>query len=265
MLVITIMATPGPSNGIPMTDKIPQDITWHVAKIAEITHLTPRVNRIVFQCDGFKPFMAGQHLDIRLTAPDGYRAERSYSITSSPTETGKYELAIELLTDGEVSSFFHGYAQVGTEVEIRGPLGGHFIWEPEMDGNVVLIAGGSGVAPFLSMARTHAATNHSGKMLLLQSARCNLDVISGEELEALSKTDANLSYVRAITRQKPQRPEDIEGRFSCETIVDLMNRHAPEPARVYVCGSNAFVEGVAHCFVDAGIDPMAVKTERFGE
>ncbi|MCB2130766.1 MAG: hypothetical protein KDE03_17305, partial [Rhodobacteraceae bacterium] len=232
--------------------------------IVELSALTPMVNRVVFEPKEFRPYMAGQHIDIRLTAPDGYRAERSYSITSAPSAPGRYELAIELLTGGEVSTFFHGYAKVGTEIEIRGPLGGHFIWEPSMPGDVVLLGAGSGVAPFISMAREHTAAKHGGRMLLLHSSRSNMDVVGGEELAALASENPRLTYIRAITRDRPERDGDLQGRFDCDGVLALMRQHAPQAAGVFVCGSNAFVEALAGCFVDAGIDADRVKTERFG-
>ena len=242
----------------------PHSAKWQTARIAELSPLTPMVNRVVFEPKEFRPYIAGQQIDIRLTAPDGYRAERSYSVTSAPSAPGRYELAIELLTGGEVSTFFHGYAKVGTEVEIRGPLGGHFIWEPSMPGDVVLLGAGSGVAPFISMAREHTAARHEGRMLLLHSSRSNMDVVGGEELADLARENPNLTYIRAITRDRPQREGDIQGRFDCDGVLGFMRKHTPQPSGVFVCGSNDFVEALAGCFVGAGIPAERVKTERFG-
>src|SRR6478752_1311587 len=166
------MAIPGASSASPVTEAVPSKapepkLRWQEAKIAAIMPDTPRVKSFLLAPSAPFPFRAGQHVDVRLTAPDGYQAQRSYSIASAPGANGTIELAVERLDDGEVSPFFHEVAMAGDEIELRGPIGGHFVWTAEQGGPVLLIGGGSGVVPLMSMIRHRHLTASPAPMLLL--------------------------------------------------------------------------------------------------
>lgn len=239
-------------------------LRWQRARIAEIRTETPRVKRIVLMPS--QPFhhFAGQHVDIRLTAPDGYRAQRSYSIASAPETTGAIELAIERLEDGEVSPFFHEVAEVGDEIEIRGPIGGYFIWTTAEGGPTLLIAGGSGVVPLVSMIRHHAAQASPSAMLLLYSARTRAEILFRDELLSLDRQDGGFRLIFAITRDGTDRRTDHIGRIDAAIIRDALDRLPEPPKQAFVCGFNAFVTAVTDLLVDAAVPPQIIRTERYG-
>ncbi|MGE0724943.1 MAG: FAD-binding oxidoreductase, partial [Alphaproteobacteria bacterium] len=186
----------------------------------------------------------------------------SYSICSAPG-SGTIELAIELLQNGEVSSWFHEVAEPGDTIELRGPIGGHFVWRRADGGPILLIAGGSGVAPAMAIVRHRAAVAPEVPALLAYSARTWEDVIFRDELIRAEAAQANLSVVLATTRGPPHRPQDIGRRLDRASLRDLLGR-TPMPRHVYVCGSNAFVESVTGALVDEGLAPEGIRTERFG-
>ena len=184
------MATPGKNSVSPVTELNPNalptsTIRWQPATITKIVHNTPRVSSFWFRPSEPFAFKAGQHVDIRLTAPDGYRAQRSYSIGSAPEDSPEVELTIERLDDGEVSPFFHDVAEVGDDIELRGPIGGHFVWEVADGGPLLLLGGGSGVVPLMSMIRDRASRHSRVPMVLLFSARTFGDVLFRDELACL--------------------------------------------------------------------------------
>lgn len=196
--------------------------------------------------------VAGQHVDLRLTAPDGYQATRSYSLASSGPDA-RLQLAVDRLPDGEVSPYLVDDLQPGDMLELRGPLGGWFVWSPEIDRPVQLIAGGSGVVPLVAMIRAHAASGSAVPMQLLYSVRSPDDRFFADELEALE----NVSY--AYTRQGP--PDATIGRLTKERLAAAV---LPPGAAVYVCGPTGFVEAVASWLVELGHEAALIKTERFG-
>ncbi len=184
------MATPGASSASPVTEARASEpsgakLRWQEATITAVTADTPRVKSFLLAPSASFPFRAGQHVDVRLTAPDGYRAERSYSIASAPEDTARIELDIERLDDGEVSPFFHDVAEIGDAIELRGPIGGHFVWDVNDGGPLLLLGGGSGVVPLMSMLRHRAAVMSDVPALLLFSSRTFEDVIFRDELRAL--------------------------------------------------------------------------------
>ncbi len=238
---------------------------WQPAIITEIVQRTPRVKS--FRLKPKHPFMftAGQHAEVRLTAPDGYRAQRSYSISSAPEEMESFELTIERLDDGEVSPFFHDVAMLGDEIEVRGPLGGHFIWSAAAGGPVLLIGGGSGVAPLVSMVRHRVMSRGLwAPMLLLFSARMWDEVIFRDELIELAEMQNGFDLVLAITREASRRPGDYARRIDGLILAEVVARLPALPAHVFICGANTFCEAAANGAVAAGVPAGVIKTERYG-
>lgn len=224
--------------------------------VSEVRRETPTGRSIVIDVPGWPGNVAGQHVDVRLTAPDGYQASRSYSIASSGPEP-RLQLAVDRLPDGEVSPYLVDDLMVGDMLELRGPLGGWFVWKPEITTPVQLIAGGSGVVPLVAMLRAHAASGSSAPMQLLYSVRTPEDRFFADELGMLDTV--HYVYTRAVPPNWPVKP----GRVTPELLAELTLPPDERPA-VYVCGPTGFVEAVANALVAAGHDPAAVKTERFG-
>jgi ferredoxin-NADP reductase len=237
---------------------------WQTATVTEIVRRSPTVLSFFFRLPEFIPFIAGQHVSVRLTAPDGYRAQRSYSIASAPDTTSHIELAIEKLDDGEVSPFFHEVVEVGDEIELSEPIGGHFIWREEEGGPVLLIGGGTGVVPFVSMARQRALSGSTAPMLLLVSARTRHDLIFAEELERLRARRDGLDMLATLTREEMPPAGISKGRLDAGMIAGSLARLPGKPRRIYICGSNPFVENAAQHAIDAGVEPGLIATERYG-
>lgn len=263
------MATRGESSDIPVTEAsaspIPPAIRWQKVTISKIEKRTPTVKSFFFAPSVPFAFRAGQHVEVRLTAPNGYRAQRAYSIASAPEDRDSIEIAIENLATGEVSPFFHDVAQIGDEVEMRGPIGGHFVWQ-ESDGGPVLLAGaGSGVAPLMSMIRHHANSGSTVPMLLLLSARSWADVIFRDELLALDEKMAAFKLVLTITREEPKRAGDYGRRIDTAMIAGILKRLPSPLQRVFVCGSNPFVTVASEALIGAGVAPGSIRTERYGQ
>ena len=236
---------------------------WQEAVIEAVTPLTARVKSFILRPSVWHGFTAGQHLDIRLTAPDGYQAQRSYSVASAPETQGVYELAIEALDDGEVSPFFHEVAQTGDAIEIRGPFGGHFNWSAEDGGPVLLIGGGSGIVPLMAMARHRAARRSGAAMALLCGARSLADAPYAEELLRLGAAQDGFRLAFAFSRQAPSRPGDFSGRINADTLRAVLGP-METPRVTFVCGANRFVETVTTHLVALGQPPALIRTERFG-
>jgi ferredoxin-NADP reductase len=235
---------------------------WQSALIERVVHRTPRVASLFLRAP-LARHEAGQHLDIKLTAPDGYQAQRSYSIASAPGAPS-IELAVERLDDGEVSPFLHDVARAGDTIEVRGPIGGHFIWRAEDGGPLLLVAGGSGVAPLMAMLRHRAATSPETAALLAYSARTWDELIFRDELLRAEADDANFRLVVTTTRAPGHRPADLERRLDQEVLRGILTRWGEVPRHVYVCGATAFVESVATALVAEGIPADRVRTERYG-
>jgi ferredoxin-NADP reductase len=237
---------------------------WQNAKIVEIIPRTPTIKSFIFALSEPFAYRAGQHVDVRLTAPDGYKAMRSYSIASAPGASARIELAIELLENGEVSLFFHETASVGDEIEIRGPLGGHFIWTKDDGGPLLMIGGGSGLVPLMSMIRYRQAAASVVPALLLLSARSWVDVLYRDELLDLSAQGAGLDVVLTLTREAPRRPKDYGRRVDSRMMTEVLARLPAAPRHVFICGSNAFVNAAADGALEAGVPASVVRTERYG-
>ncbi|RWM25848.1 ferredoxin reductase [Mesorhizobium sp.] len=237
---------------------------WQTATISRVEKRTPRVTSFWFQPS--RPFthLAGQHVDVRLTAPDGYQARRSYSIASAPEAGAGIELAIERLDDGEVSPFFHDVAEVGDEIELRGPLGGHFIWEVSDGGPILLVGGGSGVVPLMAMVRHRASQKSAAPIALVLSARVWDEVIFRDELIGLDDRRDGFDLVLTLTREQARRPGDYSRRVDAKMMAQAMDRLPKAPRLAYVCGSNAFVSAAAEALIDAGVPAGLIRTERYG-
>ena len=220
---------------------------------------TGRTSRIVLDPPSWPGHRPGQHVDVRLTAPDGYTAQRSYSIASAP-EAPHLELVVETLPDGEVSPYLTGELRPGDTVEIRGPLGGWFVWTVDLGGPLQLIAGGSGVVPFLAMLDHHRAASSSVPVRLLYSARSVDDVVGGV---LPGRPDPAVEVSIALTRSAPPGWNGHKGRVDRALLERLVVPPSQSPL-VFVCGPTGFVEAVALALVDLGHDPMSLKTERFG-
>jgi ferredoxin-NADP reductase len=235
-------------------------LTWRVADVVNVVSETPRVKTIALDVPKWPGHRAGQHVDVRLTAEDGYQAQRSYSIASALDET-RVELTVERLDDGEVSPYLTDELRPGDRIELRGPIGGYFVWEPSHGGPLHLIAGGSGIVPLMAMIRVRKAAGSDVDTGLLFSSRTWEDIIYREELEHLNGDD--LAVVHTLTRSQPSGWTGYARRVDAEMLAEV----GPDPAErphVYVCGPTPFVEAVAEGLVQLGHEPHRVKTERFG-
>ena len=234
---------------------------WKVGTVIATKRQTPTGKSIEIQVDGWPGNVAGQHVDVRLTAPDGYQASRSYSIASAGS-SDHIELAVDRLPNGEVSPYLVDELREGDQLELRGPLGGWFVWRPTQTEPVQLIAGGSGIVPLIAMLRAHAAAASTATMRLLYSVKTPADRFFAEELDASGSTDAEshtFVYTRAVPPGWPVKP----GRVTKESLAASTIPAAEHPA-VFVCGPTPFVEAVATWLVELGHDPSRIKTERFG-
>jgi ferredoxin-NADP reductase len=243
----------------------PPPIRWQKVTINKIEKRTPTVTSFFFTPSAPFSFRAGQHVEVRLTAPDGYRAQRAYSIASAPEHRENIELAIENLATGEVSPFFHNVAAVGDEIELRGPIGGHFIWSAADGGPILLAGAGSGVAPLMAMIRHHAEQKSSVPILLLLSARSWEDVIFRDELLALDEKKGAFQLVLTITREAPKRASDFGRRIDTAMIDEVLSQLPSPLKRAFVCGSNPFVSVASEALVGAGVEPGSIRTERYGQ
>jgi ferredoxin-NADP reductase len=242
---------------------VTEPVRWQTATVTEIIVRTSRIKSFFMTLSQPFAFQAGQHVDVRLTAPDGYRAMRSYSIASSPEDTAHIELAIELLGAGEVSPFFHDVVAVGDAIELRGPLGGYFLWPPTLITPLLLAGGGSGVVPLMSMIRHRHATGARVPTLLLYSARSWEETLYRDELLELERNDG-FRVAFALTRDSPRRPGDYARRVDPAMMTDVLARFSAPSNDAFVCGSNAFVNAAADAAVAAGIPADNVRTERYG-
>jgi ferredoxin-NADP reductase len=235
-------------------------LTWQLAEVVEIRRETPRVATLLLKVPGWQGHRAGQHVDVRLTAADGYQAERSYSIASAP-EDPLLALTVERLEDGEVSPYLVGEVRAGDRFELRGPIGGYFVWEVADGGPLLLMAGGSGIAPLMAMLRHRAAAGSEVPARLLYSSRTFEEIIYREEL---SRLDAeSVSVVHTLTRSQPDGWTGYARRIDRQMIGEVA-WPADQSPRVYVCGPTSFVETAAGLLVEMGRDPQRIKTERFG-
>lgn len=237
-------------------------VRWQQMLIEGISHPTPNIASVLLN-GPLRRHVAGQHVDVRLTAPDGYQAQRSYSIASAPG-TPAIELIVEKLEDGEVSPYFHAVAQAGDTIDVRGPIGGHFIWRAQDGGPLLLVAGGSGIAPLMAIARERAAVAPGTPALLAYSARTWEDMVFREELMDIQSRQPAFRFVAITTRGPAQRQGDFNRRIDRSLMREILSSWGRMPADAYVCGSNAFVEAAASILVADGAPPGRIRTERYG-
>ncbi len=238
---------------------LPGRLTWQLARVVEVRPETGQTKTIVLESPGWAEHRAGQHVDIRLTAEDGYQAQRSYSIASAP-EDEHLELTIEEIDDGEVSPYLTEELRAGDELELRGPIGGWFVWEGTESGPLLLLGGGSGVVPLRAMLRHREATANPTPARLVYSARSLQDVIYRDELHrAVEGVEVRL----ALTRSWPEDFTGHRGRVD-DALLDEMAWPPSDMPAVYICGPNGFVEAISARMIARGHDPARIKTERFG-
>jgi ferredoxin-NADP reductase len=235
-------------------------LTWQTGTVVATGAETPRTRTIELDIPDWAGHRAGQHVDVRLTAEDGYRAERAYSIASAPGEP--VAITVERLDDGEVSPYLVDELRPGDELELRGPIGGYFVWEASLGGPLLLIAGGSGVVPFRSILRHHQAIESTVPVRLLYSARSHAEVIYREELTGIAAGGAaDIRYT--LTREQPAGWQGYGRRIDRELLAEIAWSPSEHPL-VYVCGPTAFVETAASILVALGHEPDRIRTERFG-
>src|SRR5262245_2958523 len=248
----------------------PKSIAWRLATVADLVQETSRARTLVLDVPGWPGHRAGQHVDVRVTAEDGYQAQRSYSIASAPEDT-RLALTIERLDDGEVSPYLTDVLRVGDQLELRGPIGGHFVWHAALGGPLLLVAGGSGIVPLMAMLR-HRATvlksadarmRHNIPARLVYSARRWDDVFYRSELTRLPENDDTLEVAFTFTREAPPEWKGFRRRIDRTMLAEIAWPPGERP-HVFVCGPTPLVESVASELVELGHDPALVKTERFG-
>jgi ferredoxin-NADP reductase len=237
-------------------------IEWQFAQVRDVVVETRRVKSLMVRPASWPAHLPGQHVDIRLTAEDGYQAQRSYSI-ASPPEDELLALTVERVKDGEVSPYLLDELRVGDQLELRGPIGGYFVWTGAAREPVYLLAGGTGITPLMSILRHRDGLPSRPPALLIYSARSWEDIVYRDELEAMMRHDSSFRLVYALTRQQPKDWTGHRGRINKGLLAANWFPPAHNPT-IYVCGPTTFVETAASLLVEIGFDPLRIKTERFG-
>ena len=259
------MATRGGNSGTTVISghSVPRPAAWQPARVVSIREETPRVKTIRFAVGNWPGHLAGQHADVRLTAADGYRAERSYSL-ASPPEVSWLELTVERLEDGEVSPFLTGELQPEDTIQLRGPIGGYFVWSAlEWRNPLFLVGGGTGIVPLMCILRHRRLAGSAVPTALLYSARTRGDVIYHDELTEIAGNDPRLTLRITVTRDFEPGWSGATGRIDLPTVQALLNELGGT-ADMYVCGSADFVEAASALLLEAGQPSDAIRTERFG-
>jgi ferredoxin-NADP reductase len=238
-------------------------LTWQLGTVVATRVETVRTKSLTLALPEWRGHRPGQHVDVRLTAEDGYQAERSYSIASAPEDQKELTITVERLEDGEVSPYLVDELRVGDQIELRGPIGGYFVWEPRLGGPLLLVAGGSGIVPLMAMLRHRQATGSTIPTRLLYSSRSYDEIIYREELDQLSKSDATLVVSHTLTRTQPPNWTGHRRRIDQALLGEVAWLPEQHPL-TYICGPTQLVESVAAELVSLGHEPARVKTERFG-
>ena len=238
-------------------------LTWQLGEVVATHQETPRVKTITLAVPDWTGHRPGQHVDVRLTAEDGYQAERSYSIASAPQEARHLALTVERIEGGEVSPYLVDQLTVGDKLELRGPIGGYFVWEAHMGGPLLLIAGGSGVVPLMAMIRHRAASKSAIPTHLLYSSRSYEELIYRDELARLLEDGTQLQVSYTLTRAQPSGWTGYRRRIDADLLRDVAWPLDEHPL-VFICGPTPFVETAAANLVALGYEPDRIKTERFG-
>jgi ferredoxin-NADP reductase len=236
-------------------------LSWRAAQVVAVRGESASARTLVLAVPDWPGHLPGQHVDVRLTAEDGYSAQRSYSIASAPD--GTVELTVERLEDGEVSPYLTEVLRPGDPLELRGPIGGWFVWRPGDTTPVLLVGGGSGVVPLMAMIRTRIASGSTTPMRLVYSTRTPDTLLYGDELRRLAEREPQVNVALVYTRHAPAGWSGLVGRLDAARLATLAGPSADWPA-CFVCGPTGFVEAVADLLVDQGYAPGRIKTERFG-
>jgi ferredoxin-NADP reductase len=238
-------------------------IDWQLATVSGVRDETPTVRSFTLGVAGWSGHRAGQHVDVRLTAEDGYSVERSYSIASEPERSGELDITVERIEGGEVSPFLHEVVVPGDRLEVRGPIGGYFVWEAALGGPLLLVAGGSGVVPLMAMVRHRARSAMTIQARLVFSSRTFDEIIYREELDRLAAAGDGFDVVHTLTRGQPPGWTGLGRRIDEAMLADAL-QPLGAGTRAYACGPTALVEVVANSLVRLGLPPDRIRTERFG-
>jgi ferredoxin-NADP reductase len=238
-------------------------IAWRIATVGAIRDETASVRTFTLQLPDWPGHRPGQHVDLRLTAEDGYSVERSYSVASAPERAGEVDITVERIPDGEASAFLHDVVVEGDRLEVRGPIGGYFVWEAPLGGPLFLVAGGSGVVPLMAMVRHRAQAGSDVATRLLFSSRNAEDIISRDELDDLAAHGDGFEVIHTLTRSRPAGWTGYDRRIDDRMLADVLEPLGSR-ARCYICGPTALVEVAANALVRLGLPPDRVRTERFG-
>jgi ferredoxin-NADP reductase len=238
-------------------------ISWQLATVTAIRDETPTVRSFSLHTPFWSGHHPGQHVDLRLTAEDGYSVERSYSIASEPERTDAVEITVERIENGEVSPFLHDIVAAGDRIELRGPIGGYFVWETALGGPLLLVAGGSGVVPLMAMLRHRARAGSTVPTRLLFSSRHLEEIIYREELEHLVSNSGDLEVFHTLTRSHPPGWSGFSRRIDERMLTEVLDPLGSS-ARAYLCGPTSLVETAANALVRLGLPADRVRTERFG-
>ena len=238
-------------------------LIWRLGKLTERIDETARARTLVLDVPDWPGHQAGQHIDVRLSAPDGYQARRSYSIVSPPEDTGRVALTVERIDNGEVSPYLTDELAPGDQLEFRGPIGGYFVWSTAVGGPLLLVAGGSGICPLMAMLRHRARQGSTVPTRLLYSSRSLEDIIFREEIDSLAGRGDGFKVFYTLTRSQPEGWRGFARRIDREMLAEVAPAVADQPLCM-VCGPTPLVEAVASTLVDLGNPPERVKTERFG-
>jgi ferredoxin-NADP reductase len=260
------MAIPGKSSGMTATKAIASTnrLEWQLAEVCDVLTETYRVKSLLLELARPLGYLPGQHVDVRLVAEDGYQAQRSYSISSAP-EDKRLSLTVERVADGEVSPYLVDELRVGDRLQLRGPIGGHFVWTSDANHPLCLIAGGAGITPLMAMLRHRDKAPRRVPALLIYSSRSLADVIYRDELDAMARRDDSLRIVYTLTREQPEdwQGRGHRGRIDKRLLAANCFPASQHPA-TYVCGPSDFVESVSAFLVELEFDASRIKTERFG-
>jgi ferredoxin-NADP reductase len=242
---------------------VARTLDWQLATVDAIRDETPTVRSFSLGLPGWPGHRAGQHIDLRLTAEDGYSVQRSYSIASEPERAGEVDITVERIEGGEVSPFLHEVVEPGDRLEVRGPIGGYFVWEATLGGPLLLVAGGSGVVPLMAMARHRASSGSPVPTRLLFSSRGPDEIIYRDELDRLAGAGDGFDVVHTLTRRQPPGWTGYARRIDEQMLAEVLEPLGAA-TRAYACGPTALVETVANGLVRLGLPPDRIRTERFG-